>query len=497
MGDVLTSLPFWLGLAAIIFVLGSVGGGLRVALKAAYWFRLLLGRRNFGRARPARWRDLRSIGMDREGGLLLGSLRGRGIYHNGEGHLMTIAGTGGGKSSGLVVPALCGLTEGAVVVTDPSGELAAMTARRRAEIGPVVFLNPFGSVFGAETGLSYPDTGFNPMSTLNPQDPNFFAETKALARFLMVTDRQGSGSYWNDEGAALLALLMASVVLYHPSESQNFKFLYDLTRESAEGMEDYLWHITQKGHPALRSEAERFRSILQTAPAQWAGFLSKAALALDRYAPTTPLGEHTAKNGFDISRIKREKITVYLMVPSSMLPTALPWLNMLLGVFSAAVGKPGPRSPVTLLMDEAPSLGYLPDLRATMAQNRKAGLRVWLFTQTYASFAAPEMYGAEGMKALLGLCLIKQFFAVDEPEVCELVSKMAGQKSVSNASTSGNMGDVGQPLIRPEEVRGMRKWHQILFRGELSYPIKARLVPYFENKKLRVMVDPNPYRENR
>lgn len=150
-----------------------------------------------------------------------------------------------------------------------------------------------------------------------------------------------------------------------------------------------------------------------------------------------------------------------------------------------------------MLVDEAPALGFLPDLRSTMAQNRKAGLRVWLFSQTYSALAAPEMYGAEGVKELMGLSLIKQFFAVDEPEVQELVSKMAGQRSVSNPSSSGTVGDVGQPLIRPDEVRGLPKWHQILFRGGSRFPIRGRLVPYFSRTKWRTMVDPNPYLKSR
>lgn len=462
-------------------------------LRHAYWFRWVFGVRIFGGARWARRRDLRADGMTKPGGLFLGRARGVDIYHNGEGHLLTIGGTGGGKSSGLVVPALCNLTEGSVVVTDPSGELTAMTARRRAQIGPVVFLNPFGSVFEQDTGLSFPDIGFNPLSILDPASPNFISDTNALARLLMVTDRRDSGSYWNDEGAELLSLLMAAVKLYEAPDVQNLAFLYQLTRDRAESMEDYLWHIERQGHPALRHEAERFASLIVTAPPQWAGIVSKAALATKRYAPSTPLGEHTKKAGFDVARLKRERMTVFLLVPSSMLPTALPWLNTLIGIFGMAVARPGPRAPVTMLVDEAPALGFLPDLRATMAQNRKAGLRVWLFTQTYAALAAPEMYGTEGMKELMGLSLIKQFFAVDEPEMQELVSKMAGQRSVANPSTSGSMGDVGQPLIRPDEVRGLQKWHQILFRGGSRYPIRGKLVPYFSRKKWKNIVDKNPY----
>lgn len=486
----------YLGYAGWVFLALAVVSARDLLLwpfRNLYWFRRVLGNRIFGGARWATRRDLRKAGLAQEGGLFLGRSRGVDLFHRGEGHLITIASAGGGKSSGLVVPSLCLLTEGSVVVTDPSGELAAMTARRRAEIGPVVFLNPFASVFSQETGLAFGDDGFNPFSMLDVKSPNFISDVGAFARLLLVTDRRESGSYWNTEAAAFMSLMIASVKLYDAPDLHNLPFLYSVVRDRAENIVTRLEWIEGEGNPALKDDATRFIDIITHAKPQWAGVISKVALSTDRYAPTTPLGEHVKKDGFDVRRLKREKVTVYVLVPSAMLPIALPWMNLLIGLFSKAISQPGPAAPVTLLIDEAPALGYLPDLRSSMAQYRKAGLRVWLFSQTYAALASPEMYGPDGMKELLGLTLIKQFFSVEEPEVQELVSRLAGQKSISNPSTSGTMGDVGQPLIRSDEVRGLKKWRQILFRGGMQATIRGELVPYFRRKDWSAMVDPNPY----
>ncbi|KNY13054.1 hypothetical protein AKG11_31375 [Shinella sp. SUS2] len=484
----------WIGWGLVALSALRLRGLIWWPLRHAYWLRRLFGGRVFGKARWARLRDLRRAGLTQPGGLFLGRARGVDLYHSGEGHIMTIGGTGGGKSSGLVIPTLCELTEGAVIVTDPSGELAAMTARRRAQIGPVVFLNPFASVFEKDTGVAYPDDGFNPLSVLDPKSPNFITDTNALARLLMVGDRRESGSYWNDEGAEFLALMIASIKLYDAPDLHNLAFLYRVVRDTPENIAQRLEWIEDEGHPALQDDATRFAALTKI-HAQWAGVISKAALATKRYAPSTPLGEHVAKDGFDASRLKTEKVTVFILVPPSMLAVALPWLNTLIGVFGMAIGQPGPRRPVTMLIDEAPSLGFLPDLRAHMAQFRKVGLRTWLFTQTYAAMAGPELYGSEGMKELMGLCNTKQFFAVDESEVQKLVSELAGTRSVSNPSSTGSTGDVGLPLIRPDEVRGLKQWHQIIIRTGLRFPIRAKLVPYFTRKKWRDLVDPNPYRK--
>ena len=126
-----------------------------------------------------------------------------------------------------------------------------------------------------------------------------------------------------------------------------------------------------------------------------------------------------------------------------MLAVALPWMNMLMGMFGIAIGQPGARSPVTMMIDEAPALGYLPDLQNQMAQFRKVGLRVWLFSQTYAALASPELYGESGMKTIMGLTTIKQFFAVEEPEIQRMISDLCGQRTVLNTSSTGNAGRRG------------------------------------------------------
>jgi len=51
-----------------------------------------------------------------------------------EKHMVTIAGTGSGKSTGALVPNLC-IHEGSLLCVDPKGELAAITARRRGNGG--------------------------------------------------------------------------------------------------------------------------------------------------------------------------------------------------------------------------------------------------------------------------------------------------------------------------------------------------------------------------
>jgi type IV secretory pathway TraG/TraD family ATPase VirD4 len=373
-----------------------------------------------------------------------------------------------------------------------------MTRRERAKRGRVVYLNPYKAIFAEGTGLDFPDTGFNPLAVLDPDFPTFKADCDAVARYIMVTGRESSESYWTDEGTAYLSLMIASILLYHPKEDHNLALLYAVVRESPKDVAERLKHIIEEDHPALRYEAEGFLGIVLNAGEQWQGAVRKAATSTARYAPSTPLGEHTKIDGFNPLDLKRENVTVYLLVPSGQLPNALPWMNLVIGCFGIAVGRPGEARSVTLLIDEAPSLGYLPDLLPWMAQFRKVGLRVWIFSQTISQLSARDLYGKDGFDAIFGLCAIKQFFAISEPDTARLVSDLCGEKTARNVSANdsgANVGEVGVPLIRPEAVRGLKKWRQIIVMDAMQKPIRARLVPYFKRRKWRDMTDKNPYRK--
>lgn len=479
----------------------AIGAGVWIIIARfvmRYSWSQIFSRQPYGTAKWASLWNLWRAGLTQKGGLFLGRSWGRDLYHNDEGHIITVGGAGGGKSTGMVIPALLELTQGSVIVTDPSGELTAITMRHRARISRVVLLNPFQEVFEQGTGLDYPDTGFNPLSVIDPKLSTFKADCDVVARYLMVTDRKESGSYWNDEGAEFLSLVIAGTVLYEDEQDHNLSFVYDKVRQDLPTLMDWFDYVIEQDHPAIRKEASRFWGLADRSPNQWDGIASKAALATKRYAPSTPLGDHVQKNGFDAADLKRENVTVYLLVPSGQLSTALPWMNMLMGVFGLAVGRPGEAKPVTLLVDEAPSLGYLPDLIPFMGQFRKAGLRVWIFTQTMAQLASEDLYGQNGFKAIFGLCSIKQFFSIREPELAQIISDLCGQRTASNITenTRGeSVGSVGVPLIRPEKVRGMKKWRQLIIMDAMDNPIKAKLVPYFKRRRWDDLADPNPYRE--
>lgn len=455
----------------------------------------LLFKSPFGKSYWARRSELRREKMFKPGGLFLGGWGRSDLYHHGEGHFITIAAPGGGKTSAALIPSLLTAKSGSFILTDPKGENTAITRRHRENCSKVVYLNPFHADFEKGTGLTYPDSGFNPFDMID-KDENTRARADNFARFLCVTDRRESGSYFQDEGAELLSLFITWMVRHEPPENRNLPYLYELVRTDPQRTLQAMQHVEDS---QINHDAERFAAMFETAPPQWQGVISKAQLATKRYVPGTPLARHTEKSGFDPRELKERDVTVYILLPSEHVQTGAPWLNMVIGLLGEAVGRPGQARPVTFLLDELPALGFLPDLRTQMRQYRAAGLRMWLFSQTTAALSDPEMYGAEGLKDLFGLCDTKQFFSIAEYEVASQISHLCGETSRLNRTQQGRTEDtgystVGIPLIRPDEILKLKKNQQIIVRKGL--PIRARLVPYFKRIKWRWMTDKNPYRSN-
>ena len=84
----------------------------------------------YGEAASPTLQDCADAGLTDPNGLFLGLLRGVPLFFNGKAHLMTVAPARQGKGTSVVIPNLLHYP-GSVFVTDPKGELAAVTARHR------------------------------------------------------------------------------------------------------------------------------------------------------------------------------------------------------------------------------------------------------------------------------------------------------------------------------------------------------------------------------
>lgn len=459
----------------------------------------------FGGARFASLFQLWRAGMLRPGGRFLGQLWGQDIALHGEGHCLTIAAQGSGKTTGLIIPTLITYDAGSVVVTDPKGAITAQTRRLRATRGRVVVLNPWGEELAGDPsfGLDLGDDGFNPLQLVGT-DRAGRAAASMLAG-LLVPDMPGEESFFRTEARDLLEWAMLYQAAHNRQEERTLPALQKLIYDPSELLATMEELVTAEGrqtgvHAALQATASKFYGqVKMNAGPQFAGAQGTAATALKIYAQDSALGEHVSKDGFRLADLKGEApVTLYLICPPGHLVSDdRKWLNLVLALIMQQVGQPGRARETVLLMDEFPALGALPNLLPSLEQFREAGLRAHLIAQNPGQVM--QIYGQDGLRRLWGVAEYKQFFRITDPEQARMLSDWLGHVTVRTENTSAR-GDIstglaGVPLIRPEELSAMPRGRQIIVRPE-ARPVRAKVLPYYKRRDWSALIDKNPYRHS-
>jgi type IV secretion system protein VirD4 len=146
--------------------------------------------------------------MARDTGIYLGQVHDQGriageARYAGGKHLITIGPNGSGKGTGVIVPNLAHLRR-SILLIDPKGEAAAITARRRAQLGRVVILNPFDVLAADRPYLK--SQGFNPLAALDRRSVHFPDAAAGIAEALVRIE--GSDPHWSASAQDLIAALI-------------------------------------------------------------------------------------------------------------------------------------------------------------------------------------------------------------------------------------------------------------------------------------------------
>jgi type IV secretion system protein VirD4 len=141
------------------------------------------------------------------------------ITYRGDGHLITFAPTGAGKSAG---PVICNALNhpGQLIVMDIKGEVHHATARRRREMGQAVH------VLDLRDGM--PTDSLNPLDLAALTGTDAAAIARTLATDLVARTGQERDPFWPDWAENLLSGSINWLLSDCPPEARNLHRLYDL-----------------------------------------------------------------------------------------------------------------------------------------------------------------------------------------------------------------------------------------------------------------------------
>lgn len=308
------------------------------------------------------------------------------------GHILSVAGTGQGKSATQIVANLLSY-KGSVVVLDPKGELYEETAEARRAFGPVWRVAPFGPVGESDS--------YNPLEELgDPRERG--ARARQLAEMLIVrTGEKGAANaeYFENEAINLLTALILFVVEITEQSARHKRNLGEVVRLCSlpllgarkerdptvkEYLEDVLKLMAEIGKsPMVRRQGALFSGY---EPKQLTTFVSEINSNLAFFSDHPGFAEVTGKSDFRFADLAQKTSTVYLTIPLEEMATSFRFLRALIGCAFRALKQQREAKQASLLfiLDEFPALKDMPFMRNAVAQMRSSGAWFWFFVQDVA-----------------------------------------------------------------------------------------------------------------
>lgn len=446
-------------------------------------------------------------------GLFLGqeSATGEAIVYKGDMHAITIAPTRTGKDQTAILPNLVRST-GSMVVIDPKGESARLSAKRRAELGNQVMIIDPWNITETDSHSGLQKARFNPLDRLDAKDPDLAGDAMLYADALVVGESQSP--HWPNEAKALIAGFLAYIVS-EPREAQrrNLGRLRDILclplaerdsdgkviGETKDTVDEILERMLKSKIRFVKNSAYRF---LQKDSRERASVVSTAQ-ANTHFLESPRIRESLSKSDFSFADLKGDTpVTVYITLPLDRMSMFSSWLRLLIstGLIELTRTAENKQShPVRFILNEFAALGRLGTVETAFGTMAGLGVQLWAITQDLSQLK--RLYGAENWQTFVANAGVFQYFGSRDFETAKYAEHLCGlttlkKRSVSfgtsqsNSKQGGSSGtsetvsidDVQRPLVFADELMRMPRDEQLLLIENLP-PIRAKKWWWYRNQK--------------
>lgn len=368
-------------------------------------------------------------------------------------HTLLVSGSGGGKGATCIINNLC-LWPGSIVVLDPKGENATITANRRGAgsdycegLGQDVHvLDPFGV---AKVKSSY-RSSFNPLDTLDPSNEDSVNRAARIASALVVVENIKE-PFWAQHAQTMVQGLILHVLTAPEFEGErNLLTVRDLLtrgdwkaqdRQRELGIADstdgqaLLWDNVRlnPSFEVLRGTGATYLNMMCSAGQTFAGVLAEA-LRATQFLDTPQVRKSLEKSSFDLADLKTAKqgVSLFLCLPSEDMDIHFRWLRMMITLVVREVQRtrtpPATGHPLLLVLDEFAALKRMEIIETAVAQIRAYGVKLLFVLQSLEQLKA--IYD-KNWETFMANCSLKLFFDVGDYFTREYVSKYLGDTQVT------------------------------------------------------------------
>ncbi|SER82301.1 conjugal transfer protein TraG [Sphingobium sp. YR768] len=461
----------------------------------------------YGSARWASPREIERAGLHRDAGVMLGTLAGRYLRHDGPEHIMAFAPTRSGKGVGLVVPTLLSWT-GSTVVHDIKGENWMLTAGWRARFSHCLLFNPTDAA----------SAHYNPLLEVR-RGIDEVRDVQNIADILV--DPEGALERRNHWEKTSHSLLVGAIlhILYSEEEKTLARvatFLSDPQRSFVATLRRMMTtnHLgddnNPRVHPVVASAA---RELLNKSENERSGVLSTAMSFLGLYRDPT-VAEVTSRCDWRIADLIEAEwpLSLYLVIPPSDISRTKPLIRLVLNQIgrrlTERLDQPGTssrRHQLLMMLDEFPALGRLDFFETSLAFMAGYGIRAFLIAQSLNQIE--KAYGDHN--AILDNCHVRVAFATNDERTAKRMSDALGtateQRAMRNyaghrlapwlAHVMVSRQETARQLLTPGEVMQLSPDEELVLVSGLA-PIRARKLRYFRDRNFAARVAPAPVLES-
>lgn len=376
-------------------------------------------------------------------------------------HTLLCAGSRSGKGRSCIVPTLLEYA-GSALVLDPKGELANITARRRAAMGQrVVIVDPFKICAQRLTPLR---AGFNPLALLDPESPSLIVDAGLIADALVVIENRGDKDpHWDDSARNFI-----EGVILHVTTWRGYKdtrtlvtvrrlittgavFAYD--GEQAEGLPGLRYEMAANAallieesenepEAARRKHLAELGALIEAAandffdkPDNERGSVLSTARRHTKFLDYPELRESLtpgeAQEPFALTGLKTapKGLTVYLCLPAGRMSTCNRWFRLFVNLALEAMERERtkPKIPVLAVLEEFHVLGHMQQIETAAALVAGFGMKLLIVLQDLSQL---KRHYREGWETFLGNCGVAVFFGNSDLTTLEFISKRCGQTSL-------------------------------------------------------------------
>jgi type IV secretion system protein VirD4 len=436
-----------------------------------------------GHGRWGSWLDLRRAGLLSDRGLILGESFGGFVRNNSEAHLLVVAPTGGGKTTGVVIPNLLSWT-GSVVTLDPKREAWTITAGWRAAHGEAYLwapLDPHGQT-----------CRFNPLDQIAHDKVRRVVDLMKLAATLIPEPE--NDTRWIAQSAQRLFRALALWVLDTPRAQKTIGELWRIatTPDDLQAWCHFQAVSRQDLDPACVADLSAFANAVDK---ERAYILNELQNALQPWS-SAAVRAATAASDFRLTDLKTRRLSVYLALDPGDMAAYGKLLRMFFELSADALMRHDtntkPNHGVLLLIDEFATFGKLPLIERLLAAVRGYGARIMIVCQALSQI--DDLYGQTGRNALLGNMTHQIFMPSADPATSGYVSSRLGDTTIEtrsrshpiglgNGRTSVSTGSGVRTFLKPEEFERMRAGVAVLLVPGAS-PFRVKIVGWFRNRLL-------------